>query len=214
MPIRIAIIDDHWMVIDALCLFLETCSDIAVVGAAFTATDGLALVDMTHPNVVVVDLCIPGTEPELSPEYSYGIGLISEIKQQHSSTAILALTGFVTSIYQEFAVRAGAQGVLSKSCRGPEIADAIRKVSKGQTLHSCDEIETPISSLTNREMEVLELISRGRTDQQIAGQLHISLGTAGTHRKNIYSKLHISNRVEAVALAFRQPGLRVISKVS
>jgi len=207
--IRIAIVDDHPIARDGLCQFLDACPDMTVVGTASTADSGLALIRDTQPEVAIIDLHLPCADQKLFTPgvYGYGVSLVFECLQQFPTMIVLALTGLPSAVYKEAVLQTGAHGFLSKAYSGPEIADAIRRTYKGERLHEC-EGSTPVESLTQRELEILHLISQGLTEQQIAYRLHISLNTVATHRKNVYSKLNISNRVEAASLAFYQTCLQ------
>ena len=180
-----------------------------VVGTASSADRGLMLIRDTLPDVAIIDLSLPCADRELLTPglYGYGVCLIDECRQQFPNMIALALTGLPSPVHREAALQAGAHGFLSKVCSGPEIAEAVRTASRGEIFHDC-EPSVPMESLTRRELEILHLISQGLTDQQIAYQLHISLNTVGSHRKNVYGKLNISNRVEATSLALCQISLQ------
>lgn len=203
-PIRVIVIDDHPWVRAALRQYLSTCPDITVVGMAAAADAGLELATTTQPDVAVVDLHLPPTgQDNPAPNvFSHGIYLIRALRQQLPNVAVLALTGLLTPVTSQAALRAGARECLSKNCQSSEIADAVRSAGDGEALPSQAMCPEPIQSLTGRELEILQLIAQGLSEQQIAYQLKISGNTVATHRKSIYSKLGITCRMEAASLAF------------
>ena len=210
-PIRVIVIDDHPWVCTALRQYLSTCPDIAVVGMAAAADAGLELATTTHPDVAIVDLHLPltGQANPTPGVFTHGIHLINTLNRQQPDVAVLALTGLLTPVTSQAALRAGARQCLPKNCHGPEIADAIRAVSRGGHPHGSnnepddrpDPCPDPMRSLTSRELEILHLLNQPLTSQQIAHQLRISQNTLATHRKNIYSKLGIACRIEAASWA-------------
>lgn len=202
-PIQIIIIDDHPWISKGLQQYLASCPDITVAGTAATADKGLELATTIHPDVAIVDLHLPpsiqdGPAPTV---FSHGIHLISALRRQLPGIAILALTGFLTPEAGEAALRAGAHQCLEKRCEGPEIADAIQVISHQETPERQSSCPASIQSLTDRELEVLHLLRQGLGDRQIASHLSISRHTVNNHLRNIYSKLGVSRRIEATALA-------------
>lgn len=201
-PIRVVIIDDHPCVRNALSQYLASCPDILVVGTSAASDEGLKLATITQPHVAIVDLHLPytGRHNPTPNVYAHGIRLISALRQQMSGTVILVLTGMLTPVTSQAALRAGAHKCLSKDSEEAEIADVIRAVSRRETLGREDS-PTSLQSLTDRELEVLHLLGQGLTNRQIASQLYISELTVNVHLKHVYSKLGVSCRAEATSLA-------------
>ncbi|WP_322770693.1 response regulator transcription factor [Frankia sp. Cr1] len=202
--IRICIADDHAVVRQGLRAFLNSQPDIDVVAEAATGSDTVAQAQRFNPDVMLVDLMMPGTD---------GFEAIHRIRQCCPDTAIVVLTSFSAEGQVLRALRAGALSYLLKDADALQIAAAIRKAARGEPVIATGAILKPtriageqasgLGRLTNRELEVLQLIADGLSNALIAQRLVIGEGTVKTHVNNILSKLHLTDRTQAAVLAWR-----------
>jgi NarL family two-component system response regulator LiaR len=206
-PIRVMIVDDHALVRTGLGTFLMAYDDLALVAEAESGEEALDLCAQLEPDVVLMDLVMPGMD---------GAAATRAIRERWPQTQIIALTSFKDQEWVEKALQAGAVGYLLKNVGAGELADAIRAAHGGrptlapeatlalvQAARSASEGPRPGHDLTPREHEVLALVVEGLSNTAIAGRLHISHSTTATHVSSILSKLGVSSRAEAVALALR-----------
>ena len=206
--IKVYITDDHPIVRRGIKQLLDTEADIEVVGEATNGREAIADMDKLKPNIVLMDLVMPVMD---------GIEAIRQIKISHPQIQILVLTSFATDDKVFPAIKAGALGYLIKDTGPEELVRAIRQVHQGQlTLHPTiaqkllKELtlttERPPSPdpLTDREVEVLKLIARGLSNQEIAETLVVSIATVYTHVSNILEKLHLASRTQAALYALRE----------
>ncbi len=207
--IRVYIAEDHQIVRRGIRQLLSTEAGIEVVGEASNGKEAVAGVEELKPNIVLMDLVMPVMD---------GIEAIRQIKAGHPSIQILVLTSFATDDKVFPAIKAGALGYLIKDTSPEELVNAIRQVHKGEpTLHSSiaqkllKEIshspdDAPVSPdpLTERELEVLKLISRGLSNQEIAETLVVSVATVYTHVSRVLDKLHLASRTQAALYALRE----------
>lgn len=205
--ISVLIVDDHPVVREGLCSFLELHQDLEVVGEANDGVEAVEKVGELLPDVVLMDLVMPRMD---------GIAAIRQIRALSPSTRILVLTSFADDDKVFPAVKAGAHGYLMKDIRPADLAESIRSAYRGEpTLHpqiarklmeqlSGREGEVPGERLTAREGDVLRLIARGHSNKEIAHQLVISEKTVKTHVSNILQKLHLADRTQAALYAVRQ----------
>jgi len=202
-PIRVLVVDDHPVVTSGLAAILFVAKDLKLVGMAASAEEALVLCANTSPDVVLMDLVMPGMD---------GVAAIRAIRLRCPQTQVIALTSFREMELVQAALRAGAIGYLLKTATAAELIEAIRNAHKGQITLSPEVTHSFIQSITNpeiapeltaRECDVLALVTRGQTNQQIALELQISLSTVQFHLSNIFSKLDVSSRVEAAVLAER-----------
>jgi DNA-binding NarL/FixJ family response regulator len=208
-PIRILVVDDHPIVRDGLLAILGTQTDFAVVGEAGTGADAVRLSHTLNPDVVLLDLEMPGMD---------GVEALQQMRKLCPDVRVIVLTAFDTDERIVGAVRAGAQGYLLKGTPREEIFRAIRVVSKGGSLleplvasklmhhleSGAQQPARPSEELTEREREVLQLLAQGRTNKEIAASLVISERTVKFHVSSILAKLNVGNRTEAVTLAAQQ----------
>jgi NarL family two-component system response regulator LiaR len=207
--ITVMIVDDHEMVRRGACGYLEAQPDINVVGQAGTGNEAVKLAQELVPDVVLMDLVMPGMD---------GVEATRKVKDISPRTQIIILTSFHQDEYIFPALQAGAISYLLKDVKASELVEAIRRASRGEaTLHPkiasrvikafrslAPEESTPFITLTEREMEVLKLIAKGYSNERIAEQLVISLGTVKGHVSNILSKLHLVDRTQAAAYAWQE----------
>jgi len=203
--IRLLIADDHPVVRNGLRSFLETYPGIEIVAEAENGAQAVELAGEHVPDVVLMDL--------LMPEMN-GVEAIELIKNISPSTRIVVLTSYPDDEYLFPAIRAGALGYLLKDTEPEALVDAIRAASLGQAaLHpavaarllqrAVGPEDDPSADLSDREVEVLRLIARGRSNKEIAGELTLAEGTVKSHVSNILSKLHLAHRTQAALYALK-----------
>lgn len=206
--IRIVVVDDHPIVRAGLQGLLATQADFEIVGEAANGRDGVAVVDRTRPDVVTMDLRMPGLE---------GVGAIRAIKAAHPAVHVLVLTTYDTDAEILRAVEAGATGYLLKETPRDELFRAVRATARGESVLSPSvatrlvvKARTPEEQdLSQRELEVLELVARGTGNKIIARDLKISEATVKTHLLHIFGKLHVDDRTAAVTVALERGVLRL-----
>ncbi len=200
--IRILIVDDHALHRDGARGVLARHDDLDVVGDAGSAEMALALVDRLVPDVVLMDIRMPGMG---------GIEATRRIRAAHPGVHVLVVSAYDDDEYVRGALEAGASGHLSKAAPGRELAEAIRAAAAGHTVVSPDVLvrllvgraEVPgRPTLSERESAVLQCLARGLTSRQIAAELHISPRTVERHCESIYARLAVHSRTEAVVAAF------------
>jgi len=196
-PIRVLIVDDHLMVRYGLKTLLGIFQDLAYVGEAANGEEAVRLCDALHPDVVLMDLMLPGMSGEET---------ISVLRRKDPHIQVLALTSFVEVERAHAAVRAGAIGYLLKNISGSDLAQAIHAAHAGRTTIAPEMAQAllaaagaaPHLELTERERAVLALMVEGLTNAEIATRLVTSVPTARFHVSNILAKLDVNNRTEAV----------------
>lgn len=206
-PITILIADDHVLVREGTRRLLEAEPDIRVVSEAGDGAAAVAEAERYHPDVVIMDVAMPGMN---------GIEATRQIKARMPHMAVLALTAHDDIQYVLKLLDAGAAGFLLKDVRGRELVEAVRAVHRGEiTLNPAvaaraqrlaaerRAITEERPPLSDREMEVLQEAARGLPNKDIARRLSLSVRTVHTHLGNIFSKLGVGSRTEAVLLALR-----------
>lgn len=207
-PIRVLIVDDHEIVRKGVRGFLATEADIEVVGEAKDGLEAVSEATNFNPDVILMDLELPEID---------GIEAVRRIKEHRQEVQILVLTSFATDDKVFPAIKAGALGYLLKDSSPEALVEAIREVHRGEpSLHPrvakkllyeiSEASEKPPTEdpLTEREVEVLKLIAKGLSNQQIAKALIISEATVKTHVNRILSKLHLASRTQAALYALRE----------
>jgi DNA-binding NarL/FixJ family response regulator len=202
--IRVLIVDDHTVVRSGIRLLLEREDDIVVVAEAGTAEDGVRAARLEKPDVVLLDVVMPGES---------GIDATPEILSAAKNTRVLVLSMQDDPSYVREAFAGGASGYLVKEAADADLVQAVREVaSGGRYVHPTlgarlaqAEVEAARKAaddpLSDREREVLRLLALGHTNQEIAKQLYISVRTAETHRAHIMQKLGLGTRAELVRYA-------------
>ncbi|GAA2081484.1 response regulator transcription factor [Pseudolysinimonas kribbensis] len=215
---RVVIADDQELIRTGFRLILDLEPDVEVVGEAADGEEVLRRVAATHPDVVLMDIRMPGLD---------GIEATRRIAAAGSSTRVLIMTTFDLDEYVFAALRAGASGFLLKDTPRGQLIDAVHTVARGEALLSPSvttrlierfvaradrEATGPIAALTARERDVLRAIADGLTNHEIARRLIVSDATVKTHVARILAKLGVRDRVQAVVLAYESGFLRVGSR--
>ena len=198
--IRVLLADDHAVVLEGLGAMIGRQSDMTVVAEANNGLEAVALWRAHRPDVALVDLRMPMLD---------GVGVITEIRRTDLTARLIILTTYETEedIYQ--GIRAGAHGYLLKDARRNDVLDAIRRVHAGETLLSPN-VSAKLAqrvtdeALTDRERDVLTLLANGKSNRDIGSEIHIEESTVKSHLKNIFMKLHVMSRTEAVSVAMRR----------
>ncbi|WP_315583364.1 response regulator transcription factor [Actinomyces viscosus] len=213
-PISVVLADDQALMRMGFRMVLEAEDDINVVGEASDGTSALAQAKALHPDVILMDVRMPGMN---------GIEATELIARECPGTRVLILTTFDLDEYAFAGLRAGASGFLLKDTRPAELAEAIRTVASGEAVVSpritqrmlemfasslpnsgapAQAADPRIDSLTPREKEILVLMSQGMSNAEIAEQLVVSATTVKTHVGNVLAKLDVRDRVQAVVVAY------------
>ena len=202
-PIRVVLVDDHAIVRQGLASLLLDADDIEIVGQAGDGAEAVAVAERLQPHVMLMDVVMPNMD---------GAAATAEIRSRWPEVRILVLSGSDVRVRILAALRAGAAGYISKTSPKAELIEAVRRVHRGQ--HSMPaELTTSlladypaadlVEPLTRREREILTLVAKGLTNQEIADRSFISEATTRTHVGNIFGKLGVNNRVEATLCALR-----------
>jgi DNA-binding NarL/FixJ family response regulator len=202
--INVLIVDDHTMVREGLTGFLLRQPDLEVCGEAEDAVEAMRQVIDKRPDLAIIDISLRSGN---------GLELVKRIHSEHERVKILVLSMHDESLFAERAIRAGAMGYLNKQQPRQKIIEAIRCILEGRVYlspdmtervlsrtlgRSQDQSRSPIESLSDRELEVFELIGHGQTVREIARKLELSPKTVETYRENIKVKLDIDNATELV----------------
>lgn len=199
--ISLLIADDHPVVRDGLRGMFDADPRFEVLGEASDGADAIAAAEKLQPDVVLMDLRMPGTD---------GVTAIKELARRGVSARVLVLTTFDTDMDVVPAVEAGATGHLLKDVPREELFRAVEAAARGEAVLApavatrlMGKVRQPASEpLSRRELEVLELIARGFTNRETAKQLFISEATVKTHLLHVYAKLGVNDRAAAVAIGF------------
>lgn len=198
--IRIVVADDHFVVRMGLTALVNTEPDLEVVGEAADGNQAIQAFEKHKPDLVLMDLRMPVKD---------GIHATAEIRAKHPNARILMLTTFDGDTDIHRAMEAGAQGYVLKNSTGDKLIPALRAVAAGQRWLP-KEIATRLASrnlfedLTPRELQVLEQMTKGLANKEIADVLKITAHTVKDHLKSILGKLHVADRTEAVTVAIQR----------
>lgn len=212
-PITVLLVDDHALVRQGVRAFLQTQPDIEVVGDAASGEEALRLAGDSAPDVVLMDLLMPGMD---------GVETTRRLKAISPRSQVIMLTSYHDDAHVLPALRSGALSYLLKDVGAEELADTIRKAARGDVVlhpriaaqvigalhgggaNKSSDLTAAEPPLTTREIEVLRLIATGISNAEIAAQLFVSEKTVKSHVSNILGKLHLADRTQAAVYAFRQ----------
>jgi DNA-binding NarL/FixJ family response regulator len=198
MPIRVFIVDDHYMVIEGIRSLLQEAKNIEWAGHASNASSCLAFLHQQQPDIIFMDINLPDMN---------GIDLCKEVKQKYPAVFVIGLSTFNQQSFIQKMMENGASGYVLKNATQEELTRAIETVIKGKTYLSEEASHTLRKEmaanilLTRREKEVIELIADGMTNAEIAQKLFISVTTVDTHRKNLLTKLEAKNTAALIKIA-------------
>ena len=208
-PRRMLLVEDHTIVRAGLRALLEGLDDISVVGEAEDGREALRKVKLFQPDIVMTDLAMPGLN---------GIEVVERIKKTNPKTCVVVLSMHTSEEYVLRALRAGADGYLVKNAAPQEIGLAIEAAVRGevflspavsntvvkQYLSSFDHVDDPLSKLTGRQREILQLLAESKSVKEIAIILNVSVKTVETHRANIMGRLGIADLAGLVRFAIKE----------
>jgi NarL family two-component system response regulator LiaR len=214
--IKVIIADDHFLFREGTRSLIEHEKDMEVIGEAGDGEEAIKLVTRLRPHVVLMDIAMPRVN---------GIEATRRIKADYPATAVLILTAYDNDQYIVALLEAGAAGYLLKNVSGNDLVNAIRAVHAGEAvLHPAiaqkvfsrlgaaggERAEPmPLVELSDREMEILKMAARGMSNQEIATQLYLSRRTIQAHLANIFDKMDVGSRTEAVLQALRKGWLNL-----
>jgi len=212
--IRVLIVDDHAILREGVRALLQIQPDLEVVGEASNGTEAIEAVGRLDPDVVLMDIAMPGLG---------GIEAALELRKQGRRARILILSQYEDREYVRRLLKAGVAGYVLKKSAGAELANAIRAVHRGGLVLDPEVARTameegnpaapggadPYDSLTDREKQVLKLVAEGKSNKDVAEMLGISVKTAMSHREHVMEKLGVHNRTELVRFAIKKGVIRV-----
>jgi DNA-binding NarL/FixJ family response regulator len=204
---QIVLVEDHPIFREQLRHLINKEPDMCVCGEADNSRDALELLQSIPADVVIVDLTLKGPG---------GLELLKDLKARQINVAVLVLSMHDELLYAERVLRAGARGYITKNETSNEVMAAIRKVLNGNVYLGSEiasrvlerfsvgpKIEKGVALLTDRELEIFEMIGRGRTTREISSSLHLGVSTVDTYRARIKTKLHLENASQLVHEAIR-----------
>jgi DNA-binding NarL/FixJ family response regulator len=204
---RILIIDDHVMVREGVAEIIKHEPDLDVCGTATTAHEGIEAVRKLKPDLILVDITLPGKN---------GIEFIKDVRAMNPDLRILVMSMHDESLYVDRVLRAGGRGYIRKQEGGEKLIAALRRVVRGEIAVSekmtgkllekfsgRKTIDSPLEGLSDRELEVFQLIGQGKTMKEIGHELHLSPKTVEVHRSHIREKLKVTSAAELIAYAAR-----------
>jgi NarL family two-component system response regulator LiaR len=202
--IKVLLVDDHMVVRSGLATVLSVYDDMELVGEAGDGEEAIRLCERLRPDVILMDLLMPRMD---------GVTATKTIKQRWPHIQVIALTSFKEKEYVEGALKAGASGYLLKNVSAEELVGAIRRAAAGQPSLSPEAAQVLIQGvnapaplgqdMTDREREILALMVEGLSNIEIAERLVVSQSTVKFHVSNVLSKMGVTGRTEAVALAVK-----------
>jgi len=205
--IKVLLADDHSIVRAGLRRIVEESGDMEVVAEADDGREAIRLVQKTAPDVAVIDISMPGLD---------GLEVISQLKARQPKLPILVLTMHAEGQYVVRAIQAGAMGYITKQSAPEQLVKAIRKVHAGQRFLTEEAAEalalkvargsdgqSPLDSLSMRELQVLRRLAMGQTNREIASAYHISIKTVDTYRSRLLKKLDLRNNAELTHFAIQ-----------
>ena len=209
--IKVILADDHILVREGTRGLLEREADIEVVGEASDGEEAVEMVTKLHPHVILMDIAMPKLN---------GIEATRQVKARQPATAVLVLTAYENDQYIWALLESGAAGYLLKNVRGSDLVNAIRAVHAGEAVlhptiahkvfnHFAASVQKPSKptlplEMSEREMEILELTAKGMNNQDIADKLFLSRRTVQAHLGNIFRKMDVGSRTEAILQALRK----------
>jgi DNA-binding NarL/FixJ family response regulator len=206
---NVVIVDDHPLFRERLAQLINHEADMEVIGETDTAEEAIQLIRKTSPDLAIIDITLKG---------SSGLELIKSIKALSAGVPVLVLSMHEESLYAERTLRAGATGYITKHQAADEVLSAIRRVLAGEvylsekmtsgflktlTSTGVKNMSRAVDRLTDRELEVLDLIGRGQTTRQVADKLQLGVATVDTYRARIKEKMNFRNAVELQHFAIR-----------
>ncbi len=204
---RILVVDDHPILREGLLQLINLQPDLMVCGEAENASQALSALSTLKPDLVLVDISIPGRS---------GFELVKDIQAMHPEVPVLGLSMHDELLYAERLLRAGARGYIMKRERPEKLVEAIRHVLGGKTYvsekmaarildafsgHRPPKGGVPLEQLTDREFEIFHLIGLGKSSQEIARELHLSVRTVDTHRTHLKEKLKLKSALQLTRYA-------------
>jgi DNA-binding NarL/FixJ family response regulator len=205
--LRVAIADDHRLMLDGIRRALEAAPDISVVGEAMSGEEMLRLVPKVNPDVVILDMRMPKGD---------GLTTLSQLKKDYPDLKVIILSMFEEPDHINEALEKGAAGYVVKSINPLDLPSTIRQVVEGTVYHpgvagglgtgtggTPAKPASPPAGLTERELTILRLVAEGLSNLDIASKLYVTEQTVKFHLSNIYRKLGVGNRTEATRYAYR-----------
>lgn len=204
-PIRILVVDDHLVVRHGIVQLLSAAPDLTIVGCAESGEEGLLMCQKLTPDIVLMDIRMPGMG---------GLAASEAIRRFHPQARVIGLSTFAEDHTSALMLATGAHAHLSKAVTFDELVTTIRQVFRGEAIAQSQPADVgqttahsprnPSTAITSQQRRVLALMSKGFTNSEIAGYLGISVSTANYHVGGILTKLNVSNRAEAAAMAMRE----------
>ena len=195
---RVLVADDHPLVLEGIKRVLDDVDGIEVVGEANRGDRVLPLIGRTDPDLVLLDVRMPGLD---------GLSCLDQIRSRYPKVKVVVISGFSDRVHVDAALRRGASGYIVKSVDPCDLPAALRQAVKGTVFHAVgiedDSASAKEIGLTERELTILRAVARGLSNQAIGKECWVTEQTVKFHLTNIYRKLGVSNRAEAVHFAYQ-----------